>query len=158
MLTLIRKATGWALGHVRLLIEYALLALVVALAGAVLYGRIHAVQQDAKIDDLASSLGKAADSLQQQVQVNRDQDAAIAKLHELRELDGQAINGLAQDLHAVGERNHAIRQKLAQLEKHNAQAKALLDTAVPDPLGCVLDRRPCPPDADHPDDRAGGHP
>lgn len=159
MLTLIRKAASWALGHVRLLIEYALLASVVALAGAVLYGRIHAVQQDARMGDLANSLDKAATSLQQQVQVNRDQDAAIAKLNELRELDGKAITGLTQDLHAVGEGNHAIRQKLDQLEKHNAQAKALLDMAVPDALGCVLDGRPCAPAAaGDPHSGADGHP
>lgn len=158
MLTLIRKSMGWALGHVRLLIEYALLALVVALAGAVLYGRIHAVQQDAKIGDLANNLKNTADALQQQVQVNRDQDAAIAKMHELRELDGKAITGLTQDLNIVGEQNYAVRQKLAQLEKHNAQAKALLDTTVPDALGCVLDRRPCPPGARDPNGSADGHP
>jgi len=144
MLTAIRKAVGWALGHVRLIIEYALLALVVALAGAVLYGRIHAVQQDARISSLASDLNKAADTIGEQVAANQEQDAAIAKLNELRELDGKTIAALNRDLHQVGAQGAAMRQKLAQLEKHNAQAKALLDTPVPDAVGCVLDRRPCP--------------
>jgi septal ring factor EnvC (AmiA/AmiB activator) len=144
MPTVIRNAFGWALGHVRLIIEYALLALVVTLAGAVLYGRIHAVQQDRQISDLANHLSNAASTINEQAQANRDQDAAIAKLHELRELDGEAIAGLNRDLHQVGAKSDAIRSKLAQLEKRNAQAKALLDTPVPDAVGCVLDDRPCP--------------
>jgi len=130
------------------LIEYLLIAAVVSLGCAYLYGRIHSAQQDTRIGDLANSLSKAADTIQQQVDTNKEQDKAIAKLHELRDLDSKAIEGLNADLHKVAGKDEAIRSKLAQLEKHNAQAKALLDTPVPDAVGCVLDGRSCPAGSD----------
>lgn len=142
-MTVIRRAWGWLTGHVRLVIEYLLIAAVVSLGCAYLYGRIHSAQQDTRIGDLANSLSKAADTIQQQVDTNKNQDKAIAKLHELRDLDSKAIEGLNADLHKVAGKDDAIRSKLAQLEKHNAQAKALLDTPVPAAVSCVLDRTAC---------------
>jgi len=47
-----------------------------------------------------------------------------------------------------------LPKKVRQLEKTNADAKALLDTAVPPALGCVLDGRPCPGSSG--DDTDGG--
>lgn len=148
MMTVIRKlwagGWGWLTGHARLAIEYVLIAVVVALACTALYTRSKIAQQETKIVSLSSDLQGAANTINQQVAANKDQDAAIAKLNHLRELDGQAIAGLNADLHVIGTNDSAVRNKIAQLEARNAQAKALLDTAVPADVGCVLDRTACP--------------
>ncbi len=156
-MTFIRKAISWALGHVRLLIEYALLAAVVMLAGTVLYNRTRIAQAETRIVSLSGDLQDAASTIRAQVAANKQQDEAIAELNRLRELDSRAITGLNSDLAKVGSTGKAIRNKIAELEVRNAQAKALLDTAVPADVGCVLDRTPCPAAGNHPNGSADRH-
>lgn len=147
---LFRSGWGWVTSHVRLTIEYLLIAVTLMLAGTVLYNRTRIAQAETRIVTLSGDLQGAAATVHQQAEANRQQDEAIAKLGQLRELDSQVITGLDSDLHKIGVRDRSIRDKLAKLEARNAQAKALLDTAVPADVGCVLDHLPtCP---------AGGHP
>lgn len=143
ILSLFGGAWRWLIGHARLAIEYVLLAAVVMLACTVLYNRGNIAKLETSRAEMTGALNEAADTINQQTAANKDQDAAIAKLHDLRELDSQAINGLSKDLHKIGSNNTAIRTKIARLEASNAQAKALLDTAVPADVGCVFDDTPC---------------
>ncbi|NII53574.1 hypothetical protein [Luteibacter sp. SG786] len=157
MASLISKALGWLTGNVRLIIEYVLILAIIVLGvyGTVAYFRTRSLT-DTTIT-LSEKLGKVSGTLDQQVSANADQDKAIAELKRLREIDSQALNGLHDELDKADTKGQALRDKVRQLEKTNADAKALLDTAVPPTLGCVLDGRPCPGSGgDDPDGGAAG--
>lgn len=148
-MNLLSKALAFVGARARLWIEYALIGLVVALAGYAVSSYLQRRQLTHTVTDLSSQLGSMSTTLAQQVQANKDQDAAIGTLKNLRETDSHALQGLQARLGKYAAKDTAIRNKLAELEKTNAAAKSLLDTAVPDAVGCVLDRRPCP-DSHHP--------
>lgn len=145
------RAVSWVTGHARLIIEYMLIACVVALGVAILYGRIHLAQQDTqlakqagKLAEVSQQLDGATDTIKAQVAVNKAQQEALDKLDRLRDADSTAIAGLQHDVKLVNAKRAELRSKLDQLEKNNAKAKALLDTPVPPSLGCLLDDAPCP--------------
>lgn len=148
-MNLLSKALAFVGARARLWIEYALIALVVALAGYAVSSTLQRRHLARTVTDLSGQLGGMATTLNQQVQANRDQDAAIAGLKALRETDSKALSGLQQRLGHATAQDAAIRTKLAELERTNAAAKSLLDLAVPDDVGCVLDGRPCA-NGDHP--------
>ena len=134
---------SWVSGKARLIIEYVLLALVVALAGYAVFSAFERKQLVANVNDLSSRLGTVSNTLNEQVELNKQQDVAISEISRLRSVDSEAIQGLQRDLSDANTKDQAVRQKLAQLEKNNADARALLDTAVPAALGCLLDGRAC---------------
>jgi hypothetical protein len=148
-MNLLSKAKAFIGARARLWIEYLLIGVVVALAGYAVNSYLQQRSLAHTVTDLSAKLGGVADTLKQQVQANRDQDAAIAGLKALRETDSKALDGLQQRLGHATAQDAAIRTKLAELERTNAAAKSLLDLAVPDDVGCVLDGRPCAP-GDHP--------
>jgi hypothetical protein len=148
-MNLLSKAVAFVGARARLWIEYALIAVVVALAGYAVNSYLHAQKLTRTVTDLSTQLGSVSKTLRDQVQANKDQDAAIAVLKGLRETDSHALQGLQSQLGQTAAKDTDIRAKLAELERTNAAAKSLLDTAVPDAVGCVLDRRPCP-GSDHP--------
>jgi hypothetical protein len=136
--------TSWAFSHVRLLIEYAMIAALVALAGLYVAQRIHGLQLDAQVQKLASDAQLADGTIKVLARANVDQDAAIASLKELRARDSRQIQSLQKDFKKTDAASLQVKAKLAALEKTNVQAKSLLDTAVPDIDRCVLDGTPCP--------------
>lgn len=140
---LLGTAWAWVSGKARLLLEYALIAAVVALAGFAFNSALQRKSLEKTVAGLSTSLGSVSTTLNQQVEANRQQDAAIARLKDLRELDSSALTTLQGELGSVNANNRTIKTKLAELERTNAQAKAFLDTAVPDAVGCLLDSRPC---------------
>ena len=143
-MTLLRNAMGWLGGHVRLAIEYALIALLVSVSGFALWQWGHSQQQDKERAELASKVAAANGTIDGLVQDNRAQDQAINALRELRAKDAKAITGLQRDITHADRRSLSVKTKLDQLERNNARAKTLLDTAVPPDTGCVLDGRACP--------------
>lgn len=136
--------TSWAFSHVRLLIEYAMIAALVALAGLYVAQRIHSLQLDTQVQKLAGDAQLADSTIKVLAQANVDQDAAIASLKELRARDSRQIQSLQKDFKKTDAASLQVKAKLAALEKTNVQAKSLLDTAVPDVARCVLDGTPCP--------------
>lgn len=138
-------SSGWSIvkDKARLIIEYVLILFIIVLGvyGTVAYFRTKALTESTL--SLSEKLGKVSGTLDQQVQANADQDVAIADLARLRKIDSQALEGLHQELDKADTKGDTLRQKVRQLEKTNADAKALLDTAVPPALGCVLDGTPC---------------
>lgn len=143
-MTLLRNAMGWLGGHVRLAIEYVLIALLVSVSGFALWQWGHSQQQDKERAELAHKVATANGIIGGLVQDNRAQDRAIDALRELRDKDTKAILGLQKDITHADRRSLSVKAKLDQLEMNNARAKTLLDTAVPSDVGCVLDGRPCP--------------
>ena len=140
---LLGTAAAWVGSKARLLLEYGLIASVVALAGFAFNSTLQRKALEKTVTGLSTSLGSVATTLNQQVEANHQQDAAIQRLKDLRELDSSALSTLQGELGSVNANNRTIKTKLAELERTNAQAKAFLDIAVPDAVGCLLDGRPC---------------
>lgn len=138
------RGCSWAFSHIRLLIEYAMIAALVALAGLYVAQRIHSLQLDTQVQKLAGDAQLADSTIKVLARANVDQDAAIASLKELRARDSKQIQSLQKDFRKTDAASLQVKAKLAALEETNAQAKSLLDTAVPDAVGCVLDGRACP--------------
>jgi Flp pilus assembly pilin Flp len=160
MTNLLRSAWAFVTSKARLIIEYALIAGFVALAGwsvATWWTNRETVSTlTNSVTDLSGRLGGVSHDLSAQVQANKDQDDAIAELKRLRGIDSKALGELQGELAKADTKGDTVRRKLAELEKSNADAKALLDTAVPAALGCVLDGTPCPGPGGH-DPNGGGH-
>jgi len=140
----IGNGVAWAFGHVRLIIEYAMIAAMVVLAGLYVAQRIHGLQLDTQVQKLTGDYAMADGTIKVLARANVDQDQAIASLKELRARDSKQIQSLQKDFKKTDAASLQVKAKLAALEKTNVQAKSLLDTAVPDAVGCVLDGTPCP--------------
>jgi ABC-type transporter Mla subunit MlaD len=143
-MTLLTKAMEWVKSRSRLIIEYALIILFMVLGVYGTFAYFRARDLTKTTITLSEKLGTVSNTLDQQVQANKDQDVAIADLARLRQIDSKALEGLHQELDKADTKGETLRQKVRQLEKTNADAKALLDTAVPPALGCLLDGTPCP--------------
>jgi hypothetical protein len=142
--SVVGKGGAWVFSHVRLIIEYAMIAAMVALAGLYVAQRIHGLQLDTQVQKLTGDAQLADGTIKVLAQANVDQDAAIAGLKELRARDSRQIQSLQKDFKKTDAASLQVKAKLAALEKTNVQAKSLLDTVVPDVARCVLDSTPCP--------------
>lgn len=138
------KGGAWVRSHVRLIIEYAMIAAMVALAGLYVAQRIHGLQLDTQVQKLTGDAQLADGTIKVLAQANVDQDAAIASLKELRARDSRQIQSLQKDFKKTDAASLQVKAKLAALEKTNVQAKSLLNTIVPDAVTCVFDGTPCP--------------
>jgi hypothetical protein len=157
MASLISRVGSYVTGNARLFIEYILILVIIVLGvyGTVAYFRTKALTDTTM--NLSEKLGRVSGTLDQQVTANADQDKAIDELKHLREIDSKALGDLHNELDKADNKGQALRDKVRQLEKTNADAKALLDTTVPAALGCVLDGRPCAgPSGNDPNGGAAG--
>lgn len=143
MTNLLLKGLAWLQSRARLAIEYVLIIAFIALSTYGVTAYVHGKALERQTADLSKRLGAMKGTLDQQVDANEQQDVAINDLKRLREVDSQALNGLHDELDKAGAQGQALREKVRELERTNEKAKALLDTAVPPELGCLLDRAPC---------------
>jgi len=140
---------SWISGKARLIIEYVLIGIVVSLAGFTLAIWLQRRELAQQVTKLSGTVGTLSGTVTEQANINRQQDAALAELSRLRGIDSKALTDLNGELAMAGKKGDGLRQRIAQLEKNNADARALLDTPVPADLGCLLDGRPCPATAGH---------
>lgn len=141
---IVGDGVSWAFGHIRLIIEYAMIAAMVMLAGLYVAQRIHGLQLDTQVQKLTNDTQQAEGTIKVLANANVEQDQAIAGLKELRARDSKQIQSLQKDFKKTDAASLQVKAKLDALEKTNVQAKSLLDTAVPDVVGCMLDGRSCP--------------
>lgn len=140
----IKWLIGKAAGKARLWLEYVIIAALVAALGFALSTWLQSRQLEKNILKLSNTVGGLSGTVQQQAAINLDQSAAIQRLNELRVTDDKAIQGLRKLLGHNSRQDIAVRQKIAELEKTNADAKQILDAHVPAGLSCLLDDTPCP--------------
>ncbi|TNV97702.1 hypothetical protein C5H21_12315, partial [Xylella fastidiosa] len=132
------------LPSVRLLVEYMMIGALVALVAHAVLAWSERSQLAQRAAQLEGQLAAVESTLDAQVAINTEQDAAIARLRALREIDRQAIAGLHTDLNRITLRDRALRcSAMTHLEQHSDEAKAFLDMDVPDVLGCLLDGGSC---------------
>jgi hypothetical protein len=159
MINLLRSGWAFVTSKTRLILEYGLIVAVVALGSwsvATWWQNRETVQGLTNtVTGLSGKLGEVSSDLKTTVAANKVQDDAIAELKRLRGIDSKSLGELQGELSRADTRAATVRQKIAELEKSNADAKALLDTAVAPDTACVLDRTPCP-DSRSRDPNGGG--
>nr|WP_238837442.1 hypothetical protein [Xylella fastidiosa] len=97
------------LPSVRLLIEYMMIGALVALVAHAVLAWSERSQLAQRAAQLEGQLAAVESTLDAQVAINTEQDAAIARLRALREIDRQAIAGLHTDLNRITLRDRALR-------------------------------------------------
>ena len=132
-------------GKARLIIEYLLLAVLVAVAGYSVNSYVQIKGLSKSNADLNTKVGGLSGALDTVVKVNGTQQEAIDRLKGLRQTDAAALSGLKIELEQNGTKTTKVAAKVSQLEKNNAEAKKVMDTAVPRDLGCVREGPECPP-------------
>lgn len=141
---LLSSAFSWVTGNARLVIEYALLAALVVVGVIAMTAKMHGLVLDKQISDMQGKVDTQQGTINNLVDANTQQQQAIGQLQDMRDKDSHTIVGLQGDLKLFRVSAKSVSDKVSELEKNNARAKALMDVAVAPDIGCVLDGTPCP--------------
>ncbi len=115
----------------RLLIEYIMIAIVVALCGFSLTMWWQKKNQEETIE----AMGKKVTILES---VTTKQSATIDSLKSQREIDSTSLQSLQQDYKNLWQSDQQSKKRLGDLEKQNAKVKKYLDEPIPRELVCLL--------------------
>lgn len=125
----------------RLMIEYVLIAVIIASAATVFTLWL----QNRKQDDKLTTASQTIDGLKTRIQtvefVNETQEQTIKTLNDLREQDALALGGLMTDYDRLSERDKSVQKQLAELEKNNAKVRSYLNQPLPPELRSLLEGR-----------------
>ena len=143
MVNLLEAAKAATKSKLRLWIEYLLIAIILVLMGVAAYNWVTRLKQDTRIAVLESDVRAAEDRVKLVEEVNEQQAAAIDTIRGLNDVNDTMLKGLATDMEALRVRDRTAFSRLAALEKSNEAVRQYLNTVVPAPVGCVLDRS-CP--------------
>lgn len=132
MPTIIKTAVSAITGNARLWLEYAIIAVMIAMAGFGLSLWLKNAQVESNLMDVTGRLAAA----ELTTQLNRQ---TIDNLKELRLADAQAMNGVFVDLRALAKVDADVRRKLKQLEETNELVKNYMASPVPLELRCLLE-------------------
>lgn len=130
---------GLVTSKIRLYVEYAILALLIGVAGLAVTLKMQTIRQEISITNLSNGLEKAQGQIEVISSVNEAQEKVITTLSGQREDDNLAVNKLLDTYDKLRDADQKIRSKLENLEKTDAQAKAYFDSVVPESVACVYD-------------------
>lgn len=130
------NVVGWAVGNVRIIIEYALVSITMAIGGTALtlWFKTKSLEENAII---------LQGSLVTEQLINQQQSAAIDAYKEIRERDTKALETVVNSMPLLVSANADRREKLATLEKNNAVVKEALSTPVPSSVNCLYNPSTC---------------
>lgn len=134
----IAKSLAFVQNKTRLVLEYILIAVLVASASLTFTmwlskGRIQE-QLGAAQKDLASA-HKRLDAVEL---VNEQHELTISSLKEMRLKDATALAGLISDYKALANSDAIARKRLATLENTNEDVRIYLNQRIPPNLACLL--------------------
>ena len=124
----------------QLWIGYIILGLLVAVSALAVYNYTERLRQDTVIANLGADLDKAEAQVIEVVEVNKKQTEAIETIRGLNTVNDTMLQGLASDMESLRVQDRGVRTRLASLERSNEAIREYLNTAVPAPVGCVLDQ------------------
>lgn len=127
----------------QLWIGYFLIFCIIVLGSVASYNYVTRLKLDNKVVALEGDVRAAEQRVQLVEEVNEQQAAAIETIRGLNLVNDTMLSGLATDMEALRVRDRTAFNRLAALEKSNEAIRDYLNTAVPAPVGCVLDRT-CP--------------
>lgn len=137
---------------IRLYIEYVVLAILLAVVGLAVTLKMQTYRQEISINNLSDGLQKAQGEIKVITSVNEAQESVIQTLGNQRMKDNQLVDQLMDTYDKLRETDLNLRSKLDNLEKTDAEAKAYLDSPVPDSVACLYDDS-CPTARDDSKDR-----
>lgn len=129
-------AVSFVTGNARTVIEYALVALLMAIGGTALTLWFKTKALETKAEALQYNLG-----LEQTV--NNYQTQAIRDYQELRARDAKAMETIVKGMDVLASKNTSHKQKLATLEKNNDLVRETLNSPVPSALNCLYNPSTC---------------
>lgn len=142
----------------RLIIEYALIAIVVTLCGVASALWVQKQRTAYTLAKTETRLVGAEGRITAVEGVNQAHEATIQDLKKLRGQDAKAIDGLITDYKGLSKSDEAARSRLQNLEKSNATVRTYLNQRVPAELTCLLNNTCAPADKDSHQDRAPAAP
>lgn len=142
-MTILSSVTGFFTGKLRLYLEYLLIALLMMVLGWATYQYIHGLKLDNTVTKLSSDLATSAQRVDAVEKVNAQQQEAINTIKGVREVDSTMLQGLAKDMETLRVKDTSMKNRLGTLEKSNEAVRKYLNTAIPAPVGCLLDHT-CP--------------
>lgn len=125
-------------GKSRLVIEYVLLAVLIAAATLSVTLWLQRERVEQKLEKAGTEIEGLQGRLSGVEIINERQQATIKSLEGLREQDAKALTGLNDDYQSLAARDERVRQQIRELEKQNAQVRLYLDQPVPPELGQLL--------------------
>lgn len=135
----VTTVTGFLTGKTRLIVEYVMLALLLAVAGGSLALWLQSRQTETVVAELQQQGEDDRRRLGQVELVNQQHEETIKDLKTLRLEDNKALQGVLETLEGIGQKDGEVKEKLTKLEATNEPVKAYLNTEVPLDLQCVLD-------------------
>lgn len=145
MITLLLTKLPWlasALGFfkhkTRLVIEYVLIAVIVAVAGFTFTMWLSKERTEKSLLTTQNELQTVQQRLGAVESVNRQQQETIGELKELRLQDAQALTGLLTDYKVLADNDARARNRLVTLEKSNETVRNYLNRHIPPDLACLL--------------------
>jgi cell division protein FtsB len=158
MFSLLSKIPGvsWVTGNFRLVIEYALIATVVTLAGVAVALWGGKKKTEVVLAQTETRLTGAEARMTTLESVNEAHEETIKELKDLRGQDAKALDGLLSDYKMLAEADSRVRTRLHNLETSNENVRNYLNLPVPAQLDCLLNDTCTPADKGSNKDRAGG--
>lgn len=132
------SAFGFFTRKSRLVIEYALIAVIVAAAGFTFSMWLSKERTEKSLLTTQNELQAVLQRLGAVESVNQQQEATIGELKELRLQDAQALTGLLTDYKVLADNDARARNRLAILEKSNETVRNYLNQRIPPDLACLL--------------------
>lgn len=127
----------------RLVIEYALIALLITVAG----GTFALWLQKEKTEKELLNTKNTVVGLQSRIttieELNQAQENRINDLKDLRKRDGEALSGVMKDLKSITDNNLVFKRFLNELENKNETVRTFLNQPVPPELAECLRSYTC---------------
>ncbi len=123
---------------VRLIIEYAMLALLLAVAGFSLALWLKNSQVEEHLVDVQKDLQGAEDRIKLVEGVAEGHEQTIKDLKTLRLEDNKTLEVVLTTLSDLSTKDNNVREELHKLETRNDKVASFMDTDVPLDLQCVL--------------------
>lgn len=145
-LPLIGKLFSWVSGSLwpkakekhRLLIEYALVAVVIVVATSCVTLWLKHNSAAAKLEQANEQIAALRGRVTTVEAVNSAQEATIGNLRTLRQQDQLALGGMLEDQKRLHDLDLSERKRIQQLEASNAKVRSYLDEPIPDDLKRML--------------------
>lgn len=134
----IASALGFFKNKKRLVIEYVLLAVLVAVAGFTFTMWLQKERTENALAKTQGELSTVQSRLTLVEAVNTQQEQTITDLKELRLEDAKALGGLLTDYKSLAENDARVRRRLSNLEQTNEAVRNYLNQPIPPELVCVL--------------------
>lgn len=137
-LPVIGSAIAFLKEKTRLVVEYALITLVIGIAGFTFALWLSNKDTEKSLAESHYKIAELTGRISSAEEINKHQEETIDLLKELRLKDAKALAGLLMDYKAVSEKDSDARLKLLKLGEKNEEVRKYLNLSIPSDLLCLL--------------------